>query len=166
MPRAKGLGPLLDHEASNAILTPHVPAMIAAEIGEGAAPIEARIERELANDLGYTDRCLGDRDYLLGSELSVADIQLSSVGELAGRWTTVRAIQPSKPGCAVSGRVQRTSPRSRAAAPTLSRRKAGVRLHRIARLRLRSAWRCRTSRAAPWPGILTDRCRSTCGKCA
>ena len=42
--------------------------------GEGAAPIEARIERELANDLGYTDRCLGDRDYLLGSELSGADL--------------------------------------------------------------------------------------------
>jgi hypothetical protein len=32
MPRAKGLGPLLDHKASTAILTPHIPAMIAAEI--------------------------------------------------------------------------------------------------------------------------------------
>jgi glutathione S-transferase len=29
---------------------------------------------ELANDLGYIDRCLGGRDYLLGSELSGADI--------------------------------------------------------------------------------------------
>jgi glutathione S-transferase len=55
--------------------------------GEGAAPIEARIEPEFANDLGYIDRCPGDRDYLLDSKLSGADIQMSFVGELAGRWT-------------------------------------------------------------------------------
>jgi glutathione S-transferase len=34
----------------------------AARIGEGAAPFEARIECELANDLGYIDRCPGDRN--------------------------------------------------------------------------------------------------------
>jgi glutathione S-transferase len=55
-------------------------------MGEGAAPIEARIERELANGLGHIDRCLEGRDYLLGSELSGADVQLSFVGELACRW--------------------------------------------------------------------------------
>jgi glutathione S-transferase len=74
------------HYAEGSAIQPVVLKVNAARIGEGAAPIEARIERELANDLGYIDRCLGGRDYLLGSELSGADVQLSFVGELAGRW--------------------------------------------------------------------------------
>jgi glutathione S-transferase len=75
------------HYAEGSAIVPVVLKVNAARIGEAAAPIEDRIERELANDLGYINRCLGGRDYLLGSELSGADIQLSFVGELAGRWT-------------------------------------------------------------------------------
>jgi hypothetical protein len=33
------------------------------------------------------------RNYLLGAELSGADVQLSFVGQLVGRWAPVRAIQ-------------------------------------------------------------------------
>ena len=41
------------------------------------------IEAEIANHLGYIDTALRDRDYLLGTQLTGADVQLSFVGELA-----------------------------------------------------------------------------------
>lgn len=47
------------HYAEGSAIQPVVLKVNAARIGEGAAAIEARIERELANDLGYIDRCLG-----------------------------------------------------------------------------------------------------------
>jgi glutathione S-transferase len=75
------------HYAEGSAIQPILLKVNAARIGDGAAPIEARIERELVNDLGYVDTRLEARDYLLGNELSGADIQLSFVGELAGRWT-------------------------------------------------------------------------------
>jgi glutathione S-transferase len=75
------------HYAEGSAIQPVALKVNAARIGKAAAPIEARIERELANDLGYIDSHLAGRSYLLGHELSGADIQLSFVGELAGRWT-------------------------------------------------------------------------------
>jgi glutathione S-transferase len=75
------------HYAEGSAIQPVILKVNAARIGEGAAPIEARIERELANDLGYINHCLAGHDYLLGDGLSGADIQLSFAGELAGRWT-------------------------------------------------------------------------------
>jgi glutathione S-transferase len=85
------------HYAEGSAIQPVLLKVNAARIGEGAAPIHSRIERELANDLGYIDGCLKARDYLLGNELSGADIQLSFVGELAGRWTD-RTKYPSLEG--------------------------------------------------------------------
>jgi glutathione S-transferase len=51
--------PAYDDYAEGSAIQPVVLKVNAARIGEGAAAIEARIERELANDLGYIDRCLG-----------------------------------------------------------------------------------------------------------
>jgi glutathione S-transferase len=75
------------HYAEGSAIQPILLKVNAARIRDGAAPIGARIERELANDLGFIDAHLLGRDYLLGNELSGADIQLSFIGELAGRWT-------------------------------------------------------------------------------
>jgi len=75
------------HYAEGSSFQPLVLKLHAARTGAGAGPIEAQIERELEKDLGYINGCLEDRDYLLGHELSGADIQLSFVGQLAGRWT-------------------------------------------------------------------------------
>lgn len=58
--------------------------MYVGRLGEAGAPLHPRIEDELANHLGYIDRALEGRDYLLGKELTAADIQLSFVGEVAG----------------------------------------------------------------------------------
>jgi hypothetical protein len=84
--------------------------------------ITARAEHHLVNDLGHIGRRLGDHNFLRGTEFSGAGIRLSFVRESAGRWTgRSRAIETSKPGCAVSGRVQGTLPRSRAGAGAFSR---------------------------------------------
>ncbi len=53
-------------------------------LGEAGAPLAPRIESETANHLGYINGALAGRDYLLGKELTGADIQMSFVGELAG----------------------------------------------------------------------------------
>jgi glutathione S-transferase len=42
-----------------------------------------RIEAEIVNHLGYIDTALCARDYLLGMQMTGADVQLSFVGELA-----------------------------------------------------------------------------------
>jgi glutathione S-transferase len=52
-------------------------------LGEAGAPLAPRIDSELANHLGYVDRSLQGRDWLVGTELSGADIQMSFVGEAA-----------------------------------------------------------------------------------
>jgi len=62
-------------------------------LGAAAAPLAPRIESEIANHLGYIDSRLAGRSYLLGDELSGADIQLSYVGEVAG----VRANRAAYP---------------------------------------------------------------------
>ena len=53
-------------------------------LGEAAAPLKPRIESEIANHLGYVDRSLAGKTWLLGDELSGADINLIFVGEVAG----------------------------------------------------------------------------------
>ena len=52
-------------------------------LGEAGAPLHPRINSELANHLGYINGALESRDYLMGSELTGADIQMSFVGEMA-----------------------------------------------------------------------------------
>jgi glutathione S-transferase len=65
-----------------------MPALIirinVARLGEAAAPALPRLDEEIALQLRYLDRALRGRKYILGDELSAADIQLSFIGELAG----------------------------------------------------------------------------------
>jgi glutathione S-transferase len=64
-----------------------MPALIVrinvARVGEAAAPALPRLDAEIALQLGYIDGRLEGRPYILGSDLTAADIQLSFVGELA-----------------------------------------------------------------------------------
>lgn len=55
-------------------------------LGEAGAPLAPRIESEIANHLGYVDRALAAGPWLLGEELTGADIQMSFVGETAARF--------------------------------------------------------------------------------
>ena len=51
--------------------------------GDAGAPLQPRINSELANHLGYVDRALAGRPWLVGDSLTGADVQMSFVGEAA-----------------------------------------------------------------------------------
>lgn len=71
------------HYAEGSAMLPLLLKINLTRLGEAAHPILPRIEAEIANHLGYIDTTLQDRDYLLGPQLTGADVQLSFVGELA-----------------------------------------------------------------------------------
>jgi glutathione S-transferase len=71
------------HFAEGSAMLPLLLKLYVARLGDAAAPLSPRIESEIANHLGYMDTMLDGRDYLLGSELTGSDIQLSFVGEVA-----------------------------------------------------------------------------------
>lgn len=71
------------HYAEGSASLPFVIDPIAKSFGKMAAPLQRRVDKELALNLGYVDGCLRGRDYLLGDELTAADVQMSFVGELA-----------------------------------------------------------------------------------
>ena len=71
------------HYAEGSAMLPLLLKINVARLGEAAQQIMPRIEAEIANHLGYIDTALRDRDFLLGTQLTGADVQLSFVGELA-----------------------------------------------------------------------------------
>ena len=81
------------HFAEGSAALPFQLKLYVSALAAAAAPLAARIESEIANHLSYIDGRLAGRSYLLGDELSGADIQLSYVGEVAG----VRANRAAYP---------------------------------------------------------------------
>lgn len=71
------------HYAEGSASLPFVIDPIAKSFGKMATPLQRRVDHELDLNLGFIDRCLNGKDYLLGSELTAADVQMSFVGELA-----------------------------------------------------------------------------------
>lgn len=82
------------HFAEGSAMLPLLLKLYVSLLGPAGAPLGPRIESEIANHFGYMDQRLAGRDYLLGSELTGADIQLSFVGEVAGARTD-RAAYPN-----------------------------------------------------------------------
>ena len=72
------------HYAEGSAMLPLMLFMYVGRLGEAGAPLHPRIESEIANHLGYVEGVLEGREYLMGSELSAADIQMSFVGEIVG----------------------------------------------------------------------------------
>jgi glutathione S-transferase len=72
------------HYAEGSAMLPLMLFMYVGRLGEAGQPLHARIESEIANHLGYVDRSLAGRDWLMGEALTGADIQLSFVGEVTG----------------------------------------------------------------------------------
>jgi glutathione S-transferase len=77
------------HYAEGSAALPFVIDPIAKSFGKMAAPLQRRVNRELDLNLGFINQCLEGRDYLLGAELTAADIQMSFVGELAVNFADV-----------------------------------------------------------------------------
>jgi glutathione S-transferase len=71
------------HYAEGSAMLPLLLHLYVSRLGEVGAPLHARIESETANHLGYLDRHLKGRSFLVGDALSGADIQMSFVAEIA-----------------------------------------------------------------------------------
>lgn len=71
------------HFAEGSAMLPFMLHLYVGRLGDAGAPLQPRIQSELANFLGYINDVLGRTPYLLGAEFSGADIELSFVGELA-----------------------------------------------------------------------------------
>ncbi len=72
------------HFAEGSAMLPMMLKLYVSRLGDAGAPLLPRIESEIANHLGYIDRSLDGRPWLLGDEFTGADIQMSFVGEVAG----------------------------------------------------------------------------------
>lgn len=73
-------------------MLPLMLRLYTSRLGDAAAPLAPRIDSELANHLGHVNRALEGRDWLVGDQLSGADIQMSFVAEAA---RGLRASYPS-----------------------------------------------------------------------
>jgi glutathione S-transferase len=71
------------HYAEGSAMLPLMLNLYVSRLGPAGAPLHPRIESEIANHLGYLDRSLAGRQYLLGDDLSGADVQVSFIGEIA-----------------------------------------------------------------------------------
>lgn len=71
------------HYAEGSAMLPLMLNLYVGRLKEAGAPLHPRIASELKNHLGHVDRALAGNDYLMGSDLTGADIQMSFVGEMA-----------------------------------------------------------------------------------
>jgi glutathione S-transferase len=71
------------HYAEGSAMLPLMLNLYVARLGEAGAPLKPRIDSELANHLGYVESRLKGRNFLVGDELTGADVQMSFVPEVA-----------------------------------------------------------------------------------
>ena len=71
------------HYAEGSAMLPLLLKLYVSRLGDAGAPLAPRIDSELKNHLGYLDAALEGRNWLVGDELSGADIQMSFVAEAA-----------------------------------------------------------------------------------
>lgn len=71
------------HYAEGSAMLPLMLKLYVSRLGEAGAPLASRIDSEIANHLGFVNQSLEGRDWLVGKQLTGADIQMSFVGEAA-----------------------------------------------------------------------------------
>jgi glutathione S-transferase len=71
------------HYAEGSAMLPLMLNLYVGRLKEAGAPLHPRIDSEIANHLGYVDRALKGREFLVGNALTGADIQMSFVAEMA-----------------------------------------------------------------------------------
>jgi glutathione S-transferase len=82
------------HYAEGSAMLPLIMKGTVSHLGSTWRPLKSMVDNELANHLGYIDACLERCDYLLGDDLTAADVQMSFVGELAAIRTD-RTLYPN-----------------------------------------------------------------------
>jgi glutathione S-transferase len=71
------------HYAEGSAMLPLMLNLYVSRLKEAGAPLQPRIDSELARHLGYADRALKGRQFFVGDSLTGADIQMSFVAEVA-----------------------------------------------------------------------------------
>src|SRR5689334_25395641 len=71
------------HYSEGSAMLPLMLNLYVSRLKEAGAPLHPRIESEIANHLGYIEGALAGKEFLLGDELSGADIQASFIAEVA-----------------------------------------------------------------------------------
>jgi glutathione S-transferase len=82
------------HYSEGSAMLPLMLNLYVSRLGDAGAPLRPRIESETANHLGYIDKSLAGKRFLVADNLTGADIQLSFVAEVAGAFG-VRAAYPN-----------------------------------------------------------------------
>ncbi|MBM3345763.1 MAG: glutathione S-transferase family protein [Betaproteobacteria bacterium] len=72
------------HYAEGSAMFPLLMKMYMGRIGAAAEVIAPRVDGEIARHLGYINRSLAGRTWLMGDTFTGADVQLSFIGEYAG----------------------------------------------------------------------------------
>jgi glutathione S-transferase len=72
------------HYAEGSAMLPLMLQLYTARLKDAAAPLQPRIDSEIANHLGFVEGALNGRAYFVGDSLTGADIMMSFVAELAG----------------------------------------------------------------------------------
>jgi len=71
------------HFAEGSAMLPFMLALYVGRLGEAGAALHPRIDEQVDSHLAFIDSELGDKPYLMGDELSGADIMMSFVAEIA-----------------------------------------------------------------------------------
>ena len=71
------------HFAEGSAMLPLMMNLYVSRLKEAGAPLQPRIDSELARHLGYADAALKGRQFFVGDSLTGADIQMSFVAEVA-----------------------------------------------------------------------------------
>jgi glutathione S-transferase len=71
------------HYAEGSAALPLIMKGTVSHLGNAWRPLKRMVDAELENHLGYIDRSLAGREYLVGNTFSAADVQMSFIGELA-----------------------------------------------------------------------------------
>ena len=74
------------HYAEGSAMLPLMLRLYVGRLGDAGAPLQPRIQSEIANHLGFLDNEMNDRDYFVGDSLTGADVQLSFVAQIATRY--------------------------------------------------------------------------------
>ncbi|MEQ8344309.1 MAG: glutathione S-transferase [Sneathiellaceae bacterium] len=74
------------HFAEGSAMLPFLLNLYVSRLGEAGAPLQPRIQAELANHLGYLDGALKGTDYLMGAQPTAPDFLMSFVAEIANAY--------------------------------------------------------------------------------
>jgi glutathione S-transferase len=74
------------HYAEGSAMVPLLLRFYVSLLGDAGAPLHPRIDSELARHLGYLNASMNGRQFLVGDSLTGADIMMSFVAELTGRF--------------------------------------------------------------------------------